>query len=155
MYTLTIQANSGFNQPILLNCFGAPIGSTCTVSPSSVNPNGSSTTAVVKVTTTGSSGAALAPLSSFRQPPAWFAVPFAGSMLLALALLLKRRSRLAFLPAFALLILFLGCGGGNNNSITANSNGANSPTPAGSYALTLTGSSGNQVQATNFVVIVK
>jgi hypothetical protein len=152
-YTLTVQANGGFNQPVALACFGFPAASTCNISPNSVNPNGSSTTVNVTITTTAH--AASAPVNRVfpQPPPALFVAALSSFMLLMLTLLMKRRSRLALLPTFCLIALLLaGCGGNGqtqlfNNSLTF--------TPQGTYTMTITGTSGNQVQATDVVVVVK
>jgi Bacterial Ig-like domain (group 2) len=152
-YALTVQANGGFNQPVALACFGAPAGSTCSISPNSINPNGTTATVNVTVTTTAQASSAPVQHKFSQPPPALFAALLSSFVLLMLTLLMKRRSRLALLPAFGLIVLFLvGCGGNGQGQVT---NKVLTFTPKGTYTLTVTGTSGNQVEATDLMVVVQ
>jgi hypothetical protein len=154
-YQMTIGSISGFKQPILFACSGAPAASTCTVSPSTVTPGGATTTVQVIVNTTARSSA----LPVSENPPVrplGLTVLALGLMMLTLAAMLKGRRRLVLaLPAFALLIAGIGCGGGGGSSPNPPPPGGGSGTPSGTYVLTITGTSGSQSHSTSATLAVK
>ena len=148
-YTLSVGSEGGFNQSVTFTCAGAPSEATCTVSPS---PAAAGTKVTVTVTTTAPS------LSAPRSRPLPPAPPLSTGLrnLLLLSLVLAamacafsrrkqigtRRWKGAFLPLAAGMLLALalaGCGGGGG-SVTPPPNGG---TPAGTYPLTVTGSTGS------------
>jgi hypothetical protein len=154
-FSMTVSAAGGFNQSVALSCTGAPSGSACTISPSSINPNGSTATAQVTVSSTARS-ASLPTVS-----PRWPIVLIVLLLLAGLAAFMayqptRRRSpriRLAIaIPAFAMLLISLGCGSTGNNTVT---NGSGGGTPAGSYNLTITATGGGQNHTSTITVIVK
>lgn len=61
--TLTITPVGGFNAVVNLACTGAPSGSTCTINPASVTPNGS-TASTATITLQTSASASIRPVSS-------------------------------------------------------------------------------------------
>ncbi len=139
-YSLSVSAEGGFNQAVSFTCTGAPTGATCTVSPASTAPSGSSAiTLAVSVATTS------------VGTPGWRGFgPIGGRMvmgiigaLVALAFafmsIAKRDRQRAYaaLAAFGLAVAMgtAACGGSTPMS------GANSGTPAGTYNLTVTGTS--------------
>lgn len=145
-YNLQVTPISGFIGTVTLSCSGAPPQSTCMPSKASATPNGNTAaTFSVQVTTTA---------PSISQPNVRLrSRPFDGFriwllLLIALALtLLAFASRLqgaaqprraygfAIPLGFLLLnIVLIGCGGGGYNSPPPPSG-----TPAGQYALTITG----------------
>jgi hypothetical protein len=154
-YTLNAAPIAGFNGTISLTCTGAPSLSTCTVSPASVTLSGTSaSTVTVSVTTTARS--TLFPGSSKRWPPA--PLPLAGvvwplmlAVLAAMAVFAGRRrfaSRLHPVVACGALLLLLAlgavaCGGGGGGNGGGGGGGGNPGTPAGTYTLTVTGTSGS------------
>lgn len=77
-YTIAINPIAGFNQTVALACGGAPTGSTCSLSSSSVALSGSDPVSVtVSVTTLGNSAAGTQPRSPSRpstQAPIFFAI---------------------------------------------------------------------------------
>jgi hypothetical protein len=149
-YTLSVGGEGGLNSTVTLSCTGAPSQATCTVSPNSVTLGGSATTGTVTVTTTAPS---VSPPSFRPIPP----VPplfqrLQVLLLLALVRVAMRwrvrsqkqtasRWRCATLLLATLLLLILaltGCGGGGGGG------GAfNAGTPAGTYTLTVIGTSGS------------
>jgi hypothetical protein len=152
---MTVSAAGGFNQSVTLSCSGAPSGSACSISPSSINPNGSTATAQVTVSSTARSA------SLPTVTPRWPVVLIVLLLLAGLAAFMayqpaRKRSpriRLAIaIPAFALLLISLGCGSTGNNTVT---NGSGGGTPAGSYNLTITASGGGQSHTSTITVIVK
>lgn len=70
-YTISIAPGGGFNQSVALTCSGAPAQATCSVSPASVNLNGS-TSIIVNVAVTTSS----ATMSQVQPFEAW---PMSGN----------------------------------------------------------------------------
>jgi centrosomal CEP192-like protein len=153
-FSMTVSAAGGFNQSVALSCTGAPSGSACTISPSSINPNGSTATAQVTVSSTARSE--VVPVSA-----PWPLMPILLLLLAIIATvviwLAVRRSntriRLAIaIPAFAMLLISLGCGSTGNNTVT---NGSGGGTPAGSYNLTITATGGGQNHTSTITVVVK
>jgi hypothetical protein len=146
MYTLSVGGEGGFTQSVNFTCTGAPTAAACTVSPGSLTPGGSASNITVTVTTTAPS------FSAPRTQPLPPVLPLlpgpTGMAMLALLLgtmvwrirgrrrLGGNRLRTAFLILSAVLIVTMamaGCGGGAGG-------GGGSGTPAGSYTLTVTGS---------------
>ena len=139
-YTITLTPAGGFNSAIALTCTGAPSEATCALSPASVTPSGSgSSTATLTLNTTAAS--ALPPFGGGPSPWIWPAalLLLAGTGLLAGILTQKRK--LAWVGSVLLLsALAISCGGGSSSSPTAPSNPG---TPAGTYTITVTGTSGS------------
>ena len=138
-FTLNLTPIEGFNQTVNLSCSGAPLGSTCSASPTSITLDGTNPATVTFTVTTAA-----------RTSAAEMLPPGNGRWIVLLVLLLLaqcgvsrlvlRGSRIAILIMAATLLI--SCGGGSSNS------GSDSPrsttgTPAGDYMLTLTATSGN------------
>ncbi len=151
-YNLQATAISGFKGTVALSCAGAPPDSTCVPSQASVAPNGSTVASFsVQVTTTASSivppgvGRQWRPFDSLRILPMVLVLALA-SALLAFAFRFRgaaarrRRAYVFTVPlGFLLAIMLSSCGGGGGGST-----GPPPPsggTPAGNYALTITGTS--------------
>lgn len=146
----------GFNQAVTLTCSGAPVQSSCAVSPSSVTLNGSSSVPVtVTVTTAANLGAAsVQPLGSDRLA-LWLAFSGLPGLVLLGGRRRKRHGRRGVALLYVLLIVMMSsaCGGGS----TGGSGG--SATPAGTYNLTVVGSfnsgSANLVHSTKLTLVVQ
>ncbi len=151
-YTLSVGGEGGFNQSVSFTCTGAPSEAACAVSPNPVTAGSSATNVTVSVTTTAPS------LSAPRSRPLPPAPPLSpglgGLLMLALVLALmawaigrrnqlgasRWQSTLVLLASGLLLTLALaGCGGGSSVSTPPSNPG----TPAGTYTLTVTGSTGS------------
>jgi hypothetical protein len=144
-YDLQVTPSSGFNGTVALTCMGAPGSSTCSIMPSSVPPNGSSSYAFV-VTVGNTSNVMLMPqvrLPRTRALP--MAYPALAMLFILLSAMLFMKSivsagkqlRPILLPAFCVLLLVVmcssGCGGGG---------GGPTPPPPTNATLTITGASG-------------
>jgi hypothetical protein len=148
-YDLRLAPVEGYSQPIQLACSGAPAQSTCTVTPSSVtlNPHADHSTILLQVTTTQPSQLLRPPATPLAGPPRlkpgpalWTLLAVLGILVMAAAVRPNRR-RLRQLAPLALLLgaaaTWAACGGGST-AFQSPSGG----TPAGSYELTVTATSG-------------
>jgi hypothetical protein len=142
-----------------LACGGAPTGSTCSLSSSSVALSGSSSVSVtVSVTTMGNSAAGTQPRSPARpstEAPGFFAIcGLPGLLLWGGSRCASRKRKTARTYGIALLgivcLVIAGCGG--------NSSGGGG-TPASTYTLTVTGAfasgSSNLTHSTNLTLLVQ
>jgi uncharacterized repeat protein (TIGR03803 family) len=145
-YSLSVAPLGGFKGAVTLACVGAPALAACTVSPAALTLDGANAVAVaVSVTTDASALAVRHEVNSPGSPATAVLVALLG---LACPLTLWRQGRgkrrkawTISLAALAVTATFgLACGGGGSNA------GSGAPsasgTPAGTYTLTVTGSSG-------------
>jgi hypothetical protein len=157
--TITVAPLNGFSSQVNMACSlpSAAMGTVCSVTPNSFNKG--SGTATVTVTTT-----ARGLLPPIRPPrpfvPTRFLVPVCFLFVVALILFAfgarSRRDRVAFsIPATCILFFLLlqssGCGGGGS--------GMTSPpppvgTPAGSYTVTISGTSGATTHTATTTLVV-
>jgi hypothetical protein len=153
-YTISVGSQFGvFTNPVSLACSGLPALTSCSFTPANVTPGSGTTTATLTITTTAASGVP----ANLRRPEINVFSLWAGLflMLLTMAILAKKSGRkLAAALAFAALVLCLGsalmaCSSGSSANHTVPSSPG---TPAGSYAITLTGSS-NQLQHSTTVTL--
>ena len=145
-YKLSVTPVGGFNQAVALTCSGAPSEATCSVSPSSVTPNGSTDSSVSLMVTTTAPGVLITGMKT-RPPSSGQLYWLSGLLALAWSLVMlarfalgTRRRVLLGAAAFALglsvvFVMLVACGGGN-----ANGRVSSPGTAAGSYTLTVNGS---------------
>ncbi len=145
--TITITPANGFTRTVNLTCAITPTAAndpaTCSV-PASVTISGTTAqTVILTVYTTGA--------TALNKPPQLF-WPSTGGAVLALVFFFRiPKRRRNWLAMLALLVLFvtiagIGCGGGGAGSGGGGGTG-NPGTTAGSYTITVTGTSGSTVES--------
>ncbi len=156
--TVTATSIAGFSSGVVISCSGLPALTTCSASPSSVNPS-SMTVATTTLSISTTRRTAVPPNGSPRLPGpgGW---PRPGVWLLWTLFLMglggwavrknRRQWSWAVLAIAALWIAsFAACG----SSGTGYSNPTG--TPAGTYTITVTGTSGNLTRSTTFTLTVQ
>ena len=158
-YTIAVNPIAGFNQTVALSCSGAPTGSTCSLSPSSIALSGSTPASVtVSVTTMGSSANATQPRSPHdTQIPIFFAICGLPGLLLwggRRSALGSGKTTAIYGAALLGIVCFVMAGCGGNSSSTGGGG-----TPANTYTLTVTGTfasgSANLTHSTNLTMVVQ
>jgi serine/threonine protein kinase len=158
-YSLTLTPLNGFNQQISLTCSGAPLNSTCSISPPTLTLDGvHAANPMVTLVTTPRSSSMLGPGvggNVLKQAENWkialsasfalFGLCFAGSVP-------KRGFLTRILSTTVLLVLgtllLISCGGGGS------SGGGGGGTPAGTYTITVAATGGNFNHSANFTLNV-
>jgi Domain of unknown function (DUF1929)/PKD domain len=160
-YTLTLTPGGGFTGTAQVTCTGAPSKATCTPSPASLTLDGTNTATVkVTVSTTAASLASLSRFSARRWTRSSEVPGISVSCLVFLCLfgtLALTQGRRAFRVIGAVTFVFVlgvsgGCGGGNSSGNVPPSNPG---TPAGTYNLTLSASSGTLTHTTTVSLTVR
>ena len=152
---VNVSYSSGFSGTIALACSGLPAGAACVFSPSSIVANGIATTATSTITVTTTAAAA-----EMRYSPRHiFVAQWMSGFGLLFSLVLmgapkRRRASGIFLGLMMWLLLVVpGCGGSSKPTP------APPPpvisTPAGSYNITVSASSGANTSTTSFSVTVQ
>lgn len=139
---IVVDSFAGFNGTVNLACQPASASAqiTCAISPTSVAVSGTGATATMTISTTAAHVLPGASASLRRRGLGW--LPVGGGLLagiFALGVPSRRRRRIAGV-GLVVLVFFaagLGCGGGGGSSTH------NAGTPAGSYSITVTGTSGS------------
>ena len=152
--SFSVSSSTGFSGTISPSCSGLPTGAACQFSPSSFTATGSATatTATVTVTTMAPGVAMLRSPQPPRQP-IWLAL--AGFGLFSVVLIGTRRrhgSRQLLLLTLALIMFVPGCGGGGGSSQPPPPPPG---TPAGTYNVVVTATSGSNKSSTGFTLVVQ
>ncbi len=163
-YSLSLDSLSGFAQTVTLTCSLAASEATCVVSPVSANPtSGAPASVTVTVTTTARSLAS--PGISFHQrSPLLLVVGFVALFALAtLQAVLHRHAfggriptgvrtrKVTLVAVFVIPLALAACSGGGSSGNGGNSNPG---TPAGTYSVTVKGTSGNLSHLTTLTLTV-
>jgi hypothetical protein len=135
-YTVTITSLNGYTTPVALSCAGAPVDSTCMLAPTTVTPTTGGATSSGSVVTAVRT-MVIPPAGSFRAVPRLPTVvwPILFGLVLVSAWIVRRQPaarRLAWTFAVLLALSQTGCSGVPHKG-----------TPAGTYMLTITGTSGS------------
>jgi hypothetical protein len=156
-FNLSVAGTIGFTGTLNLSCTGAPAQSNCSLSSSSATVNG--TTPVnftANISTTKSSSS----LPSFRfpqLPPALLLLVVAAILITLLIVLTPRRTRVRYIGAIVvsglLLAAMTGCGGGGGGSGGGTVHVIG--TPAGTYTVVVTATSGNISRNFNLTLTVQ
>jgi hypothetical protein len=141
--TITIAPVNSFANAVALTCSVAPAatrGPTCAFNPASVT--GGSGTSTLTVSTTAATTASLAPHSTgFFYA---MLLPICGLALLGTGITSRQKKLCGFLLGcllFSTLIILPACGGGSSSG--GGGGGGHPGTPAGTYTVTVTGTSGS------------
>jgi hypothetical protein len=139
--TITVTPLNGFNSAVSFNCSGLPTGATCSFSPATVTPPGTTSTTLTISTLTTTAG-----LRRESRP----LLPVSTLAVALCCIGWKRRRRLQMLLLLAVsvagLSLLSGCGGGS-------SGGSTGPQPVTS-TITLTAVSGSLSHTATFSLTV-
>ena len=156
-FSVSAAPSGGFNQTVTWTCTGAPVSSTCTISPASSSMDGTNVaTTTVSVATTARSTALPPDKFPFAPPSPRQVLPIFIAWLLVVLILhkLKRRERARrLLSAAAVLVLLAlcnSCGSGMGSSPPPTEG-----TPAEAYTITMTGTSGSLSHSASFQLVVK
>ncbi|MGC1105475.1 MAG: S8 family serine peptidase [Candidatus Acidiferrales bacterium] len=155
-YTITVAQQFGaFTNPVSLACSGLPSLASCSFSSSTATPDSGSATSTLTITTTAAS--LIFPVGPSNRPSIPILAAWVGLLLmLTVAAFWAKRSRRKLTFGFvscALLACFLSAIASCSN---ANSKGPSSPgTPAGTYTVSVTGSSNQLQHSTNVTLTVQ
>jgi hypothetical protein len=145
--TLSLTPTNGFNQQVAFACSGLPSESTCSFSPATVTPAGStaSTVSVTILTTAPTSAHSSVPSKLGGSKAA--AGPAMGAMIFACLFFLRRKALhrsfhkgAAMIALLAMFAMAISCKGGNIGSTPP---ATNPGTPAGSSTITITATAGS------------
>jgi beta-propeller repeat-containing protein/centrosomal CEP192-like protein/HYDIN/CFA65/VesB family protein len=147
-YGILVTGTPGINQTINFTASTTSNTITVTVSPKSVTITGNGNTQFALVLETFCRAAGIGPHPQVPTPGGGLKLLLLAMALAAMAWVYRRRPRWALSFALLMLVAIGGaaCGGDP---------GANGPTPPGTYPVTLTATSGQQVQTLNLTLIVQ
>jgi hypothetical protein len=143
-YQLAVSPVGGtFTNTVNLSCSGAPALATCNILPNAVTPNGSAATATLTITTTAAVAQSMPLFPSQAHPiyALWMQLQGIGvfGMILASSRSQSRKPRVIILLALmiAVMMFMFGCAGQTGVTTPPHSG-----TTSGTYAITVTGTSG-------------
>jgi hypothetical protein len=153
-FGLDITPSTGFNGPISLACSGVPSQGTCSVTPLSVIAGAGNTPAImVRITTMGAAGSLSRFVRPRHLPPAGRNWPILLAFFLPVIFLrpLTKRARSAVASAIILALFCGACGGGSAGSMAVT---GGTGTPAGTYIIVVTATSGSLVHQAKLTLVV-
>ena len=154
-YELTVGSVGGvFSNPVSFSCSGAPLLASCTVTPNLLTPGAGSTSVTVMVSTTGTGLQSKNRASRAGILASWMFIPFGLFGILLMGR--NNRTKLAQHGLTMLLMVSLlalgGCAGGTSTVQRAS---AIKATSAGTYTLTVKGTSGKAEHTTRLTLVVQ
>ncbi len=154
--SVTVSNSTSFSGTISLACSGLPSEATCTFSPASIKAAGTAanTTATITVTTTAATA------RNLKTSPYYLAQWLTGGFALAGVFFVsvpkgRRRALPLLLIVLAVIVMVPACGGGGGSSSSGGSgtqSTSNPGTPAGTYNITVTATSGTTSSTTGFTL---
>ncbi len=160
-FTVTVSPKSGaFDDTVSLSCSNLPSLSSCSFSPGSLTPGASDATSSLTVSTTAPSAFLVPPLDLRDDDPLyalWLGMPgvvLAGLALVAFAPKKNGRFWMLVCVLISLLAIQVACGGGSGGGPSV----APPPmpgTPAGSFDIIITGTSGPLQHSTTATLVVQ
>lgn len=148
-FSVTATSISSFAAAVSLGCSGAPQASTCTFLPTSITPPANSSMSSAGTITT-TARAVLVPRGTPRGPSPllWLGILLSLALaLFALRMVAQQTARrLIWAGALLSLVALAGCSGLKQNTLIG--------TPAGTYTLTVTATSGAVSHSSSFVLTV-
>ncbi|MGC2369212.1 MAG: choice-of-anchor D domain-containing protein, partial [Candidatus Sulfotelmatobacter sp.] len=160
-YKLTVSSTgASFVSAVKLTCSGLPAQASCTLSPSAVTPGANNAASTLSISTTATVAGA-APSGSRRSPI--YAVWIQSQVIGLFGILLiasksrtrKTRSRVLAALLTVALILMTGCAGGTGIAPTSQTPTPQTGTAAGTYTVTVTGTSGNLQHSLPVTLVVQ
>ncbi len=159
-YTIIVApAPAGFSSAISLSCSTLPTGASCTFQPASVTPGTNNANVSLTINTTARSAGMSGSVWGGRL---WNGVGLLAAVVCFAGLILRQagRRRLAWvLPAVVLLValaaLQTGCGGGGGGGGGGGTNPPSQGTPAGTFTVSVNGTSGSTQQSVNITLRVQ
>lgn len=150
-YKIALAQSAGAPASVNLTCAGQPQDSTCSINPHTLEMNAASKlAAVVSITTTGpGSSASSSNQSRLVLPIGWLSVLIAV-VLFCVSRRIRVAPRTAFAIAMILTFAFCGCSSSKIVSPTAGRQ-----TPAGTYTITITATSGTLVRSTDLQLTIR
>lgn len=151
-FSFTIWGTPGFTSPVVLTCSGwLPSGTSCTFDQNNFVPSTTSTTINGTFHTTARTTASLH--DSFRP---FTELMVLGSVGLIGMLAMRRKGVAAGTAGLIIVMLLVSCGGGGGRSTSQPpAGGGSTGTPAGSYAIQVTASTGTTTKIMTLQVIVQ
>lgn len=158
-YQFSVSPLFGYTGNVSLSCNVAAVGTKCSMSNNSWNLANGAGAILLAVSTTSRQIASATPVPTrFGAMPVVLSSAFAFFLCSFLLPVSRgRRARMVrTLSVFALIaVLFIGCGGsGSNTGSVGNTTNPNG-TPAGTYPITVTATSGNLTHTLNLTLIVR
>jgi hypothetical protein len=154
VYPLLLSSAANVSGTATFTCTGFPANSTCNITPSTVALGNATTVSVTVLTGVSSTAQTLTPLTN-RRGMSWLAI------LLPLGLVRLSKTRRGWLTASVLLgclVAATGCGAGRAIPLQSgtNPNPPSTPvTPAGTYTIVASATSGGLTRAVNLTLVVR
>ena len=149
-YTISVTPQGGFAGTVNFACTGLPSASSCGFNPSTVTPNGSPASTTLTISTTARSSASARPFSG-NTLAAVLSFGLIGIVFLSRTSRRKRNARAALMLLGAMLVALAiaSCGGGSPPPPPVTG------TPAGSFSVTVTATSGATTHSSTITLNVQ